>query len=75
MSFGGEIKHIHLKDKSKSNKNVSFNSGQINFVEVFKVLKKIKYKNSFTIESTRGRDAVKTAKKNLLYFQNFIKKL
>ena len=75
MSFGGEIKHIHLKDKNKSNKNVSFNSGQINFVEVFKVLKKIKYKNSFTIESTRGRDALKTAKKNLLYFQNFIKKL
>ena len=74
LSFGKNVNHIHLKDKNKFNKNVMINTGVVNFLKIFRNLKKISYKKSFTIEATRGKDPMKTAKKNLLYFRNLIKK-
>ena len=48
--FKNNIKHVHLKDKNMSNKNVIIGKGKVNFKSIFVALKKIKYKGSFTIE-------------------------
>jgi sugar phosphate isomerase/epimerase len=73
--FGKLIGHIHLKDKNIIGKNVKFNSGIVDFNKIFKVLKKIKYKKSFSIESVRGKNPIFTAKKNIKYFKRKIKNL
>ena len=73
--FFNHIKLIHLKDKNKENKNVKFGQGEVIFYNIFKILKKRKYKHNITFESVRGENPLKTAKKNISYFKNLIKKL
>ena len=70
--FRNEIKHVHLKDKNFKNKNVIFGKGKVNFESVFKELKKINYKGSFTIESQRGKDIKNQATKNYIFFKKLI---
>ncbi len=72
--FKNEIKHVHLKDKNFKNKNVIFGKGEVNFDSVFKELKKIDYKGSFTIESQRGKDIKNQAIKNYIFFKKLINK-
>ena len=63
-------RHIHLKDKNKEGKNVKLNTGLVNFKKIFYILKKGKYKKSFTFETTRGTNPIEMAKFNI----NFLKK-
>jgi sugar phosphate isomerase/epimerase len=74
QSFGNNIRHIHLKDKNNFKENVIIGKGLVNFDLFFFYLKKIKYKNSFSIESQRGNNIFKQAKKNYNFFQRLIKK-
>ena len=74
QSFGKNIRHIHLKDKNDFNKNVIIGKGLVNFDLFFFYLKKINYKNSFSIESQRGTNIFRQAKKNYNFFHNLIKK-
>tara|TARA_Y100000591_G_scaffold330595_1_gene362015 strand:+ start:1160 stop:1951 length:792 start_codon:yes stop_codon:yes gene_type:complete len=60
LLFKKYIKHIHIKDKNSKNKNVKLNTGKVNFKKISKILRKINYKGSYTIESVRGRSPVKT---------------
>jgi sugar phosphate isomerase/epimerase len=71
--FKNNIKHIHLKDKNIHNKNVIIGEGMVNFETVFAALKKIKYKESFTIESQRGKNIEFQATKNFIFFKKLIK--
>jgi sugar phosphate isomerase/epimerase len=70
--FGSEIEHIHIKDKNKFDKNVLLGSGNVDFKLLFKKLNKIKYSNSFTIESTREKNPVQAALKNFNFVKKFI---
>jgi sugar phosphate isomerase/epimerase len=70
--FGSEIDHIHIKDKNKFDKNVLLGSGNVDFKLLFKKLNKIKYRNSFTIESTRETNPVQAALKNFNFVKKFI---
>ena len=72
--FKNNIKHVHLKDKNISNKNVIIGKGKVNFKSIFVALKKIKYKGSFTIESQRGKDIQYQATKNYNFFKTLIRK-
>ena len=72
--FGRNIRHIHLKDKNNFKKNVIIGKGMVDFDLFFSYLKKIKYKGSFSIESQRGSNIFKQAKKNYNFFNNLIKK-
>ena len=72
--FKNNIKHIHLKDKNIHNKNVIIGEGIVNFKSIFKALKKIKYKGSFTLESQRGKNIEFQATKNFIFFKKLIKK-
>ena len=70
--FKKNIKHIHLKDKNIYNKNVIFGEGKVNFKSIFTALKKINYKESFTIESQRGKNIELQATKNYFFFKKLI---
>jgi sugar phosphate isomerase/epimerase len=72
--FGANIRHIHLKDKNNFKENVIIGKGLVNFDLFFFYLKKIKYKNSFSIESQRGNNIFWQAKKYYNFFQSLIKK-
>ena len=70
--FKSEIKHVHLKDKNFKNKNVIVGKGEVKFKSIFKELKKINYKGSFTIESQRGKNIKNQATENYIFFKNLI---
>ena len=72
--FGKNIRHIHLKDKNILKKNVIIGKGMVNFDLFFSSLKEIGYKGSFAIESQRGSDILKQAKKNYNFFNKLINK-
>jgi len=74
LTLKKEIKHIHIKDKNDKLENVILGKGNVNFYKFFNILKKIKYTGRFTVESTRGNNPIKTAKKNILYIYNCLKK-
>jgi|TARA_B110000037_G_C17105468_1_gene499667 sugar phosphate isomerase/epimerase len=71
IAFNKSIKHIHIKDKDHTKKNVQLGRGLVNFKSLFLNLKKIDYSGGITFETTRGKNSIISAKNNLL----FIKKL
>ena len=73
FSLNKFIGHVHIKDKNKKNINVVLGTGSVNFLEIFKALKKIKYKGKFTFETNRGKDPLNTAIYNLFFCNFFLK--
>ena len=55
-----KIVHVHLKDKNYKGDNVVFGTGNVNLKLIFKALKKIRYKGSFTFETNRGSNPLMT---------------
>lgn len=68
------IDHIHIKDKTIMNKNVSLGSGHVCFNKIFLQLKKINYKKNFTFETFKSEDPIKTARNNMLFLNRYIRK-
>lgn len=68
------LSHVHIKDKNDQNQNVALGRGNVNFIKFFKSLKKINYKQHFTLETTRLNNPIKTAKKNIMFLKKNIKK-
>lgn len=53
------INITHLKDKTISPiKNVEPGTGDANFIEIFKILKKLNYAGAFTIQTNRGPEGM-----------------
>ena len=67
-----EIGHVHIKDKNNLKKNVKLGTGLVNFEEVFKAFKLIKYRQSFTFESVRGTNPFLTAKNNVKFINRYL---
>lgn len=63
--LGSRINHVHLKDKNQKNENVILGTGLVNFQHVFEALAEIGYKGSFTFESQRGKNPIRTAAYNI----------
>ena len=63
--LGNNIEHVHIKDKDKKIKNVLLSTGLVDFNLVFKALKKINYQKSYTFETYRGKNPIRTAKFNM----------
>jgi len=70
--LGKHIKHVHIKDKNMKNENVLLGTGGVNFYEVFRSLKSIKYRSPYTFETFRGNNPIKTATYNMM-LTNFFK--
>jgi len=63
--LGDAIAHVHIKDKNSNNENVLLGTGLVNFENVFYALNDIHYKGPYTFETTRGNNAINTAKYNM----------
>ena len=73
LSFNKDLKHIHIKDKNFRKKNVKLGKGLVDFSKVFKCLIEISYKKNFTLENSRGNDAINTARENIIFIKKKIK--
>ena len=63
--LGDAIAHVHIIDKNSNNENVLLGTGLVNFENVFYALNDINYKGPYTFETTRGNNAINTAKYNM----------
>ena len=68
------IIHVHIKDIRKPFGNVPLGTGIVDFVGIFKNLKKINYNGYFSFETNRGVDPINTGRHNLNYI-NYIASL
>jgi len=66
------IKHIHIKDKDSNGENVGLGFGNVLFEKFFKKLKEINYKGSYTLETSRGFDAIERARSNMRFVDRFL---
>jgi len=55
-TYGKYIKHVHVKDRKIGGSTVFLGTGNADFKEVFKTLKKVKYKGLFIIQGARAKD-------------------
>lgn len=66
------INHIHLKDRNAKGKNVQLGYGLINFKSFLKNLKNTNYKGDITLETHRGKKAIRTGYENLNFIKNLL---
>jgi len=71
--LGKNIQHVHIKDKDELNNNVLLGSGKVNFYKIFQSLSLIQYNGSYTFETYRGRNPIRTAKYHKSFIEFFIK--
>lgn len=69
--LGNRIAHVHIKDKNAENENVVRGTGLVNFSSVFSALKKINFSKSYTFETNRGINAIRTARYNMALVNYF----
>lgn len=74
LSYGQLISNVHVKDCTPSDYTVQFGFGDVNFKEVFSLLRKNNYKKDFILQGARGHDDVQTAKKQLEFTKKYILK-
>jgi sugar phosphate isomerase/epimerase len=71
-ALGDLIAHVHIKDKNEANANVFLGSGSVNFAAVFNALAEIDYAGSYTFETLRGNDPIRTMKHNIAFTSFFL---
>jgi len=74
LSYGQLISNVHVKDCTPSDYTVQLGDGNVNFSEVFSLLKKNNYKKDFILQGARGNDDVQTAKRQLEFTKKYISK-
>jgi L-ribulose-5-phosphate 3-epimerase len=52
--YGKYIKNVHVKDRKKFGNTVKLGTGNVNFDLVFSLLKKIRYKGNYILQTARG---------------------
>jgi L-ribulose-5-phosphate 3-epimerase len=73
--YGNFIKGVHIKDRSLKGPTVRLGEGNVNFKLIFRLLKKIKYKNHIILQTARSKNNkdVQEMKINLKYISKIIK--
>jgi sugar phosphate isomerase/epimerase len=71
LKLDNKIEHVHIKDKNSNDENVLLGTGLVNFLDVFKALKKINYNKSYTFETNRGINPINTCKYNINFVNYF----
>mgnify|MGYP006114350197 CR=1 FL=1 len=74
LTYGEQISNVHVKDCTPSDYTVQFGKGNVNFNEIFSLLKKNNYKRDFILQGARGDDDAQTAKKQLAFTKKYILK-
>ena len=74
LSYGQSISNVHIKDCTPKDYTVPLGSGNVDFDEVFQLLKNNNYKENFILQAARGKDDIQTAKEQLNFIKVFISK-
>ena len=74
LCYGQSISNVHIKDCTPKDYTVQLGDGNVNFNEVFLLLKKNNYKADFILQAARGHDDVKIAKKQLQFTEEYVSK-
>ena len=74
LCYGQSISNVHIKDCSSRDYTVQLGNGNVNFNEVFLLLKKNNYKSNFILQAARGPNEIQTAKKQLLFTKEYVSK-
>ena len=74
LCYGQSISNVHIKDCTPKDYTVQLGDGNVNFNEVFLLLKKNNYKADFILQAARGHDDVQIAKKQLQFTEEYVSK-
>ena len=74
LCYGQLISNVHIKDCTPKDYTVQLGNGNVNFNEVFFLLKKNNYKADFILQAARGQNDIKTAKKQLQFTKDYVSK-
>jgi len=74
LCYGESISNVHIKDCTPKDYSVQLGDGNVNFNEVFFLLKKNNYKEDFILQAARGNDDIQIAKKQLRFTQKYVSK-
>ena len=71
--YGNRINNIHIKDRIKFGKTVRLGKGNVDFLKLFKNIKKIKYKKNLILQTARSEknEHIKEISINLKYLEKF----
>jgi len=72
LSYGKLISNVHIKDCTPEKYTVQLGNGNVNFNEVFKLLKKNNYKADFILQAARGKNDIQEVKKQLKFAKTYI---
>ena len=74
LCYGQSISNVHIKDCTPRDYTVQLGDGNVNFNEVFLLLKKNNYKADFILQAARGENNILMAKKQLDFVKAYISK-
>ena len=74
-SYGKFIKNVHIKDRIFKGSTIKLGNGNVNFSDLFKNLKRIRYKNFLILQTARSKSGnhVLEIKNNIKFLKNFSK--
>ena len=73
-SYGNLISNVHIKDCTPKDYTVQLGNGNVDFNEVFSLLKKNNYKADFILQAARGKDEIKIAEKQFKFTAEYVSK-
>jgi len=74
LSYGKLISNVHIKDCTPKNYTVQLGNGNVNFDEIFLLLKKNNYKADFILQAARGENDFQIAKKQFQFAKKYVEK-
>ena len=74
LSYGQLISNVHIKDCTPKDYTVQLGTGNVDFDNVFQLLKNNNYKQDFILQAARGKDDVQTARDQLNFIKVYISK-
>ena len=72
--YGKLISNVHIKDCTPRDYTVQLGDGNVNFNEIFFLLKKNNYKADFILQAARGEDDFQIAKKQFQFAKKYVEK-
>jgi L-ribulose-5-phosphate 3-epimerase len=72
LSYGSLISNVHIKDCTPKDYTVELGTGNVDFKEVFSLLKQNNYKADFILQAVRGENDIEIAKKQLKFTKKYV---
>jgi len=74
QTYGRRIGNIHIKDVTLKDYSVPLGKGEVNFDQIFRLLKEMDYRGDFILQTARDNNHVKAAQKFYQFTNRYIEK-